>query len=184
MDWSGPSTKMNWFMWELLSGDGQKEYDYHALDVSSLNDSQAFEAIKQHGIDRGIFDTHITLATLGQLYRVFHTNWQSLVDYRFPPLDLPLTLFVADARLPDVLLAPHELVGTAFRDPYRGWRSISPQVERIAVEGNHLTMMRAPHIERVGEVIKSRIEAARAKSAQPAAAFAQPSQMVTVTEED
>ncbi|MFL9907266.1 amino acid adenylation domain-containing protein [Paraburkholderia sp. RL17-337-BIB-A] len=175
---------MNWFMWELLSGDGQKEYDYHALDVSSMNDSQAFEAIKQHGIDQGIFDTHITLATLGQLYRVFHTNWQSLVDYRFPPLDLPLTLFAADARLPDVLLAPHELVGTAFRDPYRGWRSISPQVERIAVEGNHLTMMRAPHIERVGEVIKSRIEAARAKSAQPAAAFAQPSPMVTVTEED
>ncbi|KIH83102.1 amino acid adenylation domain-containing protein [Pseudomonas batumici] len=157
---------MNWFMWELLSGDGQKDYDYHALDFSSMSDSQAFAAIRQHGISQGIFNTSISLVALDQLYRVFHANWQSLLDYRFAPQDLPLTLFAADVELPDVLQAPHERVGTAFRDPYRGWRSIAPQVERIAVEGDHLTMMREPHIGRVGEIIKSRIDAARARSAE------------------
>ncbi|MFJ7794121.1 amino acid adenylation domain-containing protein [Pseudomonas sp. NPDC096950] len=163
---------MNWFMWELLSGDGQKDYGYHALDFAPLSDLQAFEAIKQHGVAQGIFDGSITLQTLDQLYRVFHANWQSLLDYRFPPLDLPLTLFAADVELPDVLQAPHELVGTAFRDPYRGWRTVAPHVERIAVEGDHLTMMREPHIQRVGEVIKARIDAARVKSAGTVAAFA------------
>ncbi|WP_191488784.1 amino acid adenylation domain-containing protein [Pseudomonas sp. FEN] len=155
---------MNWFMWELLSGDGQEEYDYHALDFSSLSDTEAFEAIKQHGIDQGIFNASITLVALDQLYRVFRANWQSLLDYRFPPEDLPLTLFAADVELPDVLRAPHEQVGTAFRDPYRGWRSIAPEVERIAVEGDHLSMMREPHIERVGACIKSRIDAARVRN--------------------
>ena len=163
---------MNWFMWELLSGDGQKEYDYHALDFSSMADAHAFEAIRQHGIDQGLFDETITLATLDQLFRVFHANWQGLLDYRFPPLDLPITLFAADVELPDVLQAPHELVGTAFRDPYRGWRSIAPQVQRVAVEGDHLTMMREPHIERVGEFIQSRIDVARTRNAVSMAAFA------------
>ncbi|MFC6338139.1 amino acid adenylation domain-containing protein [Pseudomonas sp. CCM 7891] len=163
---------MNWFMWELLSGDGQKEYDYQALDFSSMSDSHAFEAIRQHGIDQGMFDETITLATLDQLFRVFHANWQGLLDYRFPPLDLPITLFAADVELPDVLQAPHELVGTAFRDPYRGWRSIAPQVQRVAVEGDHLTMMREPHIEGVGEFIKLRIDATRARSAGSRAALA------------
>ncbi|MDB6444372.1 amino acid adenylation domain-containing protein [Pseudomonas sp. 21TX0197] len=152
---------MNWFMWELLSGDGQKEYDYQALDFSAMQDQQAFEAIRRHAIDRGVFDQTLTLATLDQLFRVFHANWQSLLDYRFAPLDLPITLFAADVQLPEVLQAPHELVGTAFDDPYRGWRSIAPQVQRIAVEGDHLTMMREPHIVRVGEFIKLRMDAAR-----------------------
>ena len=163
---------MNWFMWELLSGDGQKEYAYHALDFTSMGDSQAFAAIRQHGIDQGIFDQTITLATLDQLFRVFHANWQGLLDYRFPPLDLPITLFAADVELPDVLQAPHELVGTAFRDPYRGWRSIAPQVQRVAVEGDHLTMMREPHIERVGQFIESRMDTARARNAGAMPAFA------------
>ncbi|WP_248800725.1 amino acid adenylation domain-containing protein [Pseudomonas sp. MWU13-2105] len=160
---------MNWFMWELLSGDGQEEYDYHALDFSSMSDAQAFEAIKQHGVNQGIFNASITVVTLDQLYRVFLANWQGLLDYRFPPEDLPLTLFAADVELPDVLQAPHELVGTAFRDPYRGWRSIAPGVERIAVEGDHLSMMREPHIERVGAFIRSRIDAALARSAEATA---------------
>ncbi|MBC3387174.1 non-ribosomal peptide synthetase [Pseudomonas sp. SWRI179] len=163
---------MNWFMWELLSGDGQKEYAYHALDFAALDDPQAFTAIRQHGIDQGIFDTSITLATLDQLFRVFHANWQGLLDYRFPPLDLPITLFAADVELPDVLQAPHELVGTAFRDPYRGWRSIAPHVQRVAVEGDHLTMMREPHILRVGQCIQSRMDLARARNAESMGALA------------
>lgn len=156
---------INWFMWELLSGDGQKEYGYQALDFSDLSDLDAFAAIRQHGIDQEIFDETITLATLEQLFQVFHGNWQGLLDYRFPPLDLPITLFAADVELPDVLQAPHELVGTAFGDPYRGWRSIAPQVQRVAVGGDHLTMMREPHIARVGDFIRSRMDAARARSA-------------------
>ncbi|WP_411384849.1 amino acid adenylation domain-containing protein [Pseudomonas sp. MPB03] len=163
---------MNWFMWELLSGDGQKEYAYHALDFAALDDPQAFAAIRQLGIDQGIFDASITLATLDQLFRVFHANWQGLLDYRFPPLDLPITLFAADVELPDVLQAPHELVGTAFRDPYRGWRSIAPHVQRVAVEGDHLTMMREPHIERVGQCIQSRMDLARARNAESMGALA------------
>ena len=163
---------MNWFMWELLSGDGQKEYAYQALDFAALDDPQAFAAIRQHGIDQGIFDASITLATLDQLFRVFHANWQGLLDYRFPPLDLPITLFAADVELPDVLQAPHELVGTAFRDPYRGWRSIAPHVQRVAVEGDHLTMMREPHIERVGHCIQSRMDLARARNAESMGALA------------
>jgi len=67
---------------------------------------------------------------------------------------LPVTLFAADIKLPDVLQGPHDLLGTAFSDPYRGWRSIVPQVQRIGVEGDHLTMIRAPYIQRVGHFIK------------------------------
>ncbi|WP_260963124.1 amino acid adenylation domain-containing protein [Pseudomonas citri] len=163
---------MNWFMWELLSGDGQKEYAYHALDFSGMTDPQAFEAIRQHGIGQGIFDPTIARQTLEQLFRVFHANWQGLLDYRFPPLDLPVTLFAADVELPDVLQAPHEQVGTAFRDPYRGWRSIAPQVQRIAVEGDHLSMMREPHIERVAAFITLRMETARARSGNALKVFA------------
>ncbi|XVN15455.1 hypothetical protein QZH47_03580 [Pseudomonas corrugata] len=163
---------MNWFMWELLSGDGQKEYDYQALDFSSMTDADAFDAIKRHGIEQGIFDNNITRTALTQLFQVFHANWQSLLDYRFPPLDLPITLFAADVELPDVLQAPHELVGTAFHDPYRGWRTIAPQVQRVAVEGDHLTMMREPYIERVGDIIRSRMDAARAAHASALAALA------------
>ncbi|OUM05318.1 hypothetical protein BW686_21700 [Pseudomonas syringae] len=151
---------LNWFMWELLSGDGQKEYDYQALDFSSQSDSQAFAAIRQHGIDQGMFDETITVATLDQLFRVFHANWQGMLEYRFPPRDLPVTLFAADVALPDVLQGPHELVGTAFNDPYRGWRALSPQVRRIGVEGDHLTMMREPHIQRVGQFIGLHMDAA------------------------
>jgi syringomycin synthetase protein SyrE len=156
---------INWFMWELLSGDGQKEYDYQTLDFASMSDSQAFSAIRQHGIDQSIFDETITVATLDQLFRVFHANWQGMLDYSFPPRDLPVTLFAADVALPDVLQGPHELVGTAFSDPYRGWRAVSPQVRRIGVEGNHLTMMREPHIQRVGKYIGLHMTAAITGSA-------------------
>ncbi|KPA89805.1 amino acid adenylation enzyme/thioester reductase family protein [Pseudomonas asplenii] len=151
---------LNWFMWELLSGDGQKEYDYQALDFSAMSDAQAFAQIRQHGIDQGIFDETITVATLDQLFRVFHANWQGMLDYSFPPRDLPVTLFAADVELPNVLQSPHEMVGTAFNDPYRGWRALSPQVQRIGVEGDHLTMMREPHIQRVGSFIKLHMDAA------------------------
>ncbi|MBV6748763.1 amino acid adenylation domain-containing protein [Pseudomonas chlororaphis] len=168
---------LNWFMWELLSGDGQKEYDYQALDFSSMSDSQAFATIRQHGIDQGIFDDTITVATLDQLFRVFHANWQGMLDYRFPPRDLPVTLFAADAALPEVLQGPHELVGTAFSDPYRGWRSVSPQVQRIGVEGDHLTMMRDPHIQRVGKFIKLHMDAALTGNAGNRAGLTAPSDL-------
>jgi len=162
-----PGDFLNWFMWELLSGDGQREYDYEALEFATLSESQALEAIRQHGVDKGIFDASMTLLALERIYRVFHANWQALVDYEFPPLNLPLTLFAADTELPEVLLAPHELVGTAFRDPYRGWLSVSDKVERIAVQGNHLTMMRLPHIEYVGSTIATRLKRSLPRTGAP-----------------
>ncbi|MCF5710490.1 amino acid adenylation domain-containing protein [Pseudomonas syringae] len=168
---------INWFMWELLSGDGQKDYDYKALDFSSSSDSQAFAAIRQHGIDLGIFDETITVTTLDQLFSVFHANWQGMLDYSFPPRDLPVTLFAADVELPDVLQGPHEMVGTAFGDPYRGWRALSPRVQRIAVEGDHLTMMREPHIQRVGTFIRSQMDAALTVKPGNGAASTAPSAM-------
>ncbi|MGY2288352.1 amino acid adenylation domain-containing protein [Pseudomonas sp. SDO528_S397] len=148
---------MNWFMWELLSGDGQKAYAHQELDFSGLSEPEAFAAIRERGIALGSFDAHMSAQALLQLYKVFAANWHALMAYEFTPLALPLTLFAAELELPEVLRAPHTQVGTAFRDPYRGWQAISPQVERIAVQGDHLTMMRTPNIEGVGAVIHAKI---------------------------
>ncbi|MFZ4833802.1 amino acid adenylation domain-containing protein [Rouxiella sp. Mn2063] len=168
---------LNWFMWELLSGDGQKEYDSEPMDFSLMSDAEAFTAIRQTGINMGSFDENLTVATLDQLFRVFHANWQGMLEYGFPPRDLPVTLFAADVELPGVLQGPHELVGTAFNDPYRGWRAVSPQVQRISVEGDHLTMMRDPYVQRVGSFIKLHMDIALTGNVEHEAGLTTPSDL-------
>jgi pyochelin synthetase len=85
----------------------------------------------------------------GWIYRVFAANMRALMNYRARPYE---------GRI-DLLQAREPMVPARF-EPYREWQRIGAWVELHYVPGNHLTMMRSPHVETTARALEDCLQQA------------------------
>ncbi|XXY51336.1 cytochrome P450 [Sorangium sp. So ce269] len=91
--------------------------------------------------------------TLENLFRVYRANVEAMARYRPRASDVPVTLLKATGEFPAVLpsssLVDHD-------SPTLGWeRLCAGELEIREVPGDHFTMVRAPHVDRLAEALRS-----------------------------
>ena len=83
--------------------------------------------------------------TLGPIFPVFQANSQATLNYVPQTYPNRITLFKSS-----------EQVSMAHRDPTLGWSELTTdQVEVIRLPGNHLTMLRKPHVQVLAEQLSN-----------------------------
>jgi thioesterase domain-containing protein len=80
--------------------------------------------------------------------------YQAIIDYRPEIWDGPATLY--EARVGPALSLPQYLAR---------WRKVAPRTEHTLLEGNHLTIMREPHVANLARDLEQRVLAAARRSA-------------------
>lgn len=148
---------LNWFMWELLAGDWQKGHAITEVDFSTMDNDNIFEFIKSAAVERDILPSSSKAVQIENMYDVFYSNWQALLNYDPKTSPHPITLFSATETLPQVLLDPHKVVESAHEEELNGWGSLVKNVELVSVPGDHLTMMTVPNIDWIGSYIANQI---------------------------
>ena len=83
------------------------------------------------------------------IYRVFLANKRAVLKYRPRPLE---------SRI-DLLQASELMVRPKF-EPHREWTCLGNQVDLQVVPGNHLSMMKAPHVVATARAVESALQAA------------------------
>ncbi len=73
-----------------------------------------------------------------QIFNVFMANVEAMMNYRPGPYQGRVTLLMAEEPFAD-----------RRRDPIDEWRRLCPNLEIVTVPGNHLTMLRPPHVARL-----------------------------------
>jgi thioesterase domain-containing protein/acyl carrier protein len=82
-----------------------------------------------------------------RIFEVFMANVEALYIYRPEAYrGGPITLMMAEEPFAD-----------RRRDPVGEWRRLCGELEIVSVPGNHLTMLRSPHVATLAERLKSRL---------------------------
>jgi len=87
------------------------------------------------------------------ILRVFQASSQAAQCYVPQPYSNRITL-----------LRTNEQATKAHRDPTMGWSNLAMEVEVHRVPGNHLTMLRQPHVQMLTEQLRVCIKKAQALS--------------------
>ncbi len=81
------------------------------------------------------------------MFAVFRANLRALRGYRPQPIHAPLILFYSEAS-------------PVGRQPLDTWRGMSPAIEEVPASGEHMTMLRSPHVEGLAKVLRLKFDAA------------------------
>lgn len=82
-----------------------------------------------------------------QMFKVFRNNIRAMQDYSPQPLNNRVRLIrVVDPAAQDE------------RDPMLGWSGFAEEVETVAVQGNHSTILSEPHVAVVARQLKLWLE--------------------------
>lgn len=153
---------LNWFFWELLwSTQGS------ALPIkkvpNTLNTLQArFDYLTDYAVSCGALPEGSQNALLQRLFEVYRAHWQAAIRYhqqtQIPSMDI--TLIRAKRPLPPILREMHDSLHSEYHDPLNGWASKTTGNIRLReVDGDHLTMMEAPHVEMLVSTLINEINA-------------------------
>ncbi|MFJ3410845.1 orfamide A non-ribosomal peptide synthetase OfaC [Pseudomonas protegens] len=132
----------------------------HLEQLEALLEPLDFADLLQRCRDQGLLFEQLATAppqALGHYLDREVAHGHALAHYRVHPLGMPVHLFCAAER-------PTEL---SRRSPTLGWGEILPagELHCISVPGDHLSMMKAPHIQALGHALGQALAAARAKGA-------------------
>ncbi|WP_196054563.1 amino acid adenylation domain-containing protein [Nocardia aurantiaca] len=143
--------RIAWFFGELLwHADG----NLTELELPAATDEELFEALLAHTIAAGIISEHGAAQLIRRLYAVFCANFDAMVGYRPAALDRDLVLMRAHGEMPAALAAVHRQTGSSYHDPANGWRPLAREAfEVIEIPGDHLSMMRPPHVAEVATLL-------------------------------
>jgi arthrofactin-type cyclic lipopeptide synthetase C len=99
--------------------------------------------------EKGLLPGHVTVEQARQTRDRLRNHQRALREYSPQPLPVAVYLFPAQQ--------------SADPEPSRGWRAIVPgtQLQVTPVPGTHLSMMRAPNVETLGEALSRRLDDAR-----------------------
>ncbi|MGW5229305.1 amino acid adenylation domain-containing protein [Nocardia niigatensis] len=143
--------RIAWFFGELLwHADG----NLTELEWPAATDEELFDVLLAQTIAAGIISEHGAAQLIRRLYAVFCANFDAMVGYRPAPLDRDLVLMRAHGEMPTMLAAVHRQTGSSFHDPANGWRPLARDAfEVIEIPGDHLSMMRPPHVAEVAALL-------------------------------
>ncbi|MFR0357449.1 amino acid adenylation domain-containing protein [Streptomyces sediminimaris] len=163
----GDDRLLGWFFWELLLTLGGPS-PRTELPATAGTTEERFAHMADIATRSGVLPAGSSASVMRRLFRVYEANWAAALDYRPPASDTPLTLIRAADPLPEVLRSMHDAVGSRHRDPANGWRLLTHRVDVVGVPGDHLSIMKEPHVEHVaktvGELIRRRPRTAAALS--------------------
>ncbi|WP_025130130.1 non-ribosomal peptide synthetase [Pseudomonas sp. PH1b] len=119
-----------------------------------------FHGLLQRCREQGLLFEQLASAAPDQLWHYLDrevAHGHALAHYCLHPLEMPVHLFCAAQR-------PTEL---SRRSPTLGWGEVLPghNLHCISVPGDHLSMMKAPHIQALGEAMSQALEHARSACA-------------------
>ncbi|MEP1076598.1 amino acid adenylation domain-containing protein [Leptolyngbya sp. PL-A3] len=83
-------------------------------------------------------------SAIGPMLRIFAANSQAAYHYAPQPYPQPITLFQAMGA------SQHSQSDTTL-----GWNQLTPYVQVHTVPGNHLSMLKPPHVQTLAQILKS-----------------------------
>jgi thioesterase domain-containing protein len=83
-------------------------------------------------------------SAIGPMLRIFAANNQAAYHYTPQPYPQPITLFKAT-----------EAPQNSSSDQTLGWNQLTPTVQIHTVPGNHLSMLKPPHVQTLAQILKS-----------------------------
>jgi acyl-CoA synthetase (AMP-forming)/AMP-acid ligase II/cytochrome P450/thioesterase domain-containing protein/acyl carrier protein len=81
--------------------------------------------------------------------RAYRANATALRGYRPEPTSLPITLFVAEGSMPIA-----DWRTPAVAEPALGWGRLCSDLTVVRVEGDHFSMLKAPHVDGLGRRLR------------------------------
>ncbi|WP_437534492.1 alpha/beta fold hydrolase [Sorangium sp. So ce726] len=120
-------------------------------DLSGMSSSAQIELLRE-SLKRS--SLHLTGPQVETVLQVYEASGETMNRYDPPPSDLPVTLFTADVRIP---LFGHPSRGDMrpHAAPSFGWERVCGETLTIhKVPGNHLSMVKSPHVGRLAELLR------------------------------
>ncbi|OEV13581.1 amino acid adenylation domain-containing protein [Streptomyces nanshensis] len=138
---------LGWFFWELLwirGGDGSPLAE---LPSAPETLEEKFDHIARHATRLGALPEGSSGLVVRRLFDVYKANWYATLSYSPGSADQDVTLLRAQEPLPEVLASMHGAAGSRHAEHANGWdRTTGGRVEVVPVPGDHLTLMREPHV--------------------------------------
>lgn len=143
---------LQFFYWELVWFERSDE-EVEPLPCG-LTFDEKLDHIVERAISSGVLAGGTPRAAVRRLYELFRANWQALIAYRPEVTEMNLTLLRATGDLPASLKPMHDAVGTLYGDPQNGWQHwTSGKLNVVDVPGDHLLLMKEPHVGEIAKVI-------------------------------
>ncbi|MCC3770527.1 amino acid adenylation domain-containing protein, partial [Streptomyces sp. UNOC14_S4] len=151
---TGDDALLTWFFWELLwlQRGGKSPEEVIPAHLTTLDEK--FDFIAQLAVDEGVLPAGSSGAIVRRLFHVYEANWRAAFAYRPEVVEQDMALIHAMEPLPPVLDNMHTAIESMHRDPTNGWRErTTGDLNVIEVEGDHLTIMEEPYVQKVVEIV-------------------------------
>jgi thioesterase domain-containing protein/acyl carrier protein len=91
---------------------------------------------------------------LERVFAVMRASLESFNTYEQRPFGGELILLRCLDAMPGRLRRMHDLIGSSYEDRTNGWGRYCPKVTVVPVQGDHLTIVREPHVAQIGRIIR------------------------------
>lgn len=125
----------------------------HAQEQASRIDTSLSEVeyVRQLAAVAGL--DHVDPAIIEDVVGAYHRSLALIAGYRPPYMASPATLLRASDPLPEALREPM----MDRSEPHLGWGDALSSLKVVPVEGNHLSMMAAPHVQGLATALLERL---------------------------
>jgi thioesterase domain-containing protein len=110
--------------------------------------AEIFPEFRRHAEVSKIVPPGASDRQIRRIFEVFMANVEALYSYRPEPYE--------GGRIS--LLMAEEAIADRRRDPLDEWRRLSNDLDIVTVPGNHLTMMRPPHVQALARAMVDRMD--------------------------
>lgn len=114
--------------------------------------------LAKHACERGVLPENTDYSQLESVVSVIQSNVQAVYDYEPRSYPGPVVLLRCTDPLPERLRRLHDLAGTTHEEADNGWSAYCPQLERIVVAGDHVSIVFDPHVRAVAEVLRGVVD--------------------------
>ncbi|HKU36562.1 MAG TPA: amino acid adenylation domain-containing protein [Polyangiales bacterium] len=89
-----------------------------------------------------------------RVFAVMRASFESFTTYEQRAFDGELILLRCQDAMPGRLRRMHDLIGSRYDDRKNGWGLYCPNVTVMPVRGDHLTIVREPHVAQIARVVR------------------------------
>ncbi|MDR5859288.1 cytochrome P450 [Halomonas eurihalina] len=97
--------------------------------------------------------------SLNRITTVHNTNYTAMMRFRPRYYPGPATLLCARSEFPAQLVHPARSLHFCTDEPDLGWKGLCASLNVITVPGDHLTMVRPPHVQALAEAMRPAMDA-------------------------
>ena len=128
-------------MRRIFRGDGRT-----FMDMIRIPDAEQIGRFQERTGQAQLVPPGASLELATSVYRILIANSRALINYQPQTYAGKISLLVAQDALPGVR-----------HDPYAEWTQVCPNVERVPISGDHLTLVHEPHAQELADAILNRL---------------------------